>query len=270
MKYGIIGSGSATTKVVQEGLIDILKSDEDAVFIIHARRAPQGAVSDVYDFLVDHKVPFNAVTRIDDKAPQGLLNHAMDVATNDDPTKTIINDSDVVLLLWDEVNEDASEKLAIMSADAGKSIKDLTMALTPIVIEGSATPVQEPVQVEEELIEPEIVYAKPPAEETAMSPFSRDELLNMNIGVLRRQAKSLGIENVGKTKQEIVDAIFYHEPVDGDAPVISADVVATEIVEPLNVAQGQLTWIEDGVLQTVMLGESFTKRFLADLRYKPI
>lgn len=269
MKYGIIGSGSATTKVVQEGLIDILKSDEDAVFIIHARRAPQGAVSDVYDFLVDHKVPFNAVTRIDDKAPQGLLNNAMDVATNDDPTKTIIDDSDVILLLWDEINEDASEKLAIMSADAGKSIKDLTMALTPIVIEGSETSVQEPVQVEEELIEPEIVYAKP-AEETAMSPFSRDELLNMNIGVLRRQAKSLGIENVGKTKQEIVDAIFYHESVDGNASVISADVVATEIVAPLNVTQGQLTWIEDGVLQTVMLGEEFTKRFLADLRYKPI
>jgi hypothetical protein len=94
--------------------------------------------------------------------------------------------------------------------------------------------------------------------------------MNMNIGVLRRQAKALGVENVGKTKQEIVDAIFYHEPVDGDASIISADVVATEIVEPLNVTQGQLTWIEDGVLQSVMLGENFTKRFLADLRYKPI
>jgi hypothetical protein len=267
MKYGIIGSGSANTKVVQEGLIDILKSDDDAVFIIHARRAPQGAVSDVYDFLVDHKVPFNAVTRIDDKAPQGLLNFAMDVITNDDPTKTIINECDEVLLLWS--SEEASEKLAIMSADAGKSIKDLTMALTPIVIEGS------PETVNMDVIEPEIVYEKPvahdPDETTEGTPFTRDELMNMNIGVLRRQAKALGVENIGKTKQEIVDAIFYHEPVDGDdAPVVSADTVATEIVEPLNVTQGQLTWIEDGVLQSVMLGENFTKQFLADLRYKPI
>lgn len=251
MKYGIIGSGSATTKVVQEGLIDILKSDEDAVFIIHARRAPQGAVSDVYDFLVDHKVPFDAVTRIDDKAPQGLLNHAIDVATNDDPTKTIINDADVILLLWDEVNEDASEKLAIMSADAGKPIKDLTMALTPIVIEGSETAVQ----VEDELIEPEIVYAQPPAVEPAMSPFSRDELMNMNIGVLRRQAKSLGVENVGKTKQEIVDAIFYHEPVDDDVSIISADThVPSE--EPVS-QMAVIVWHEDGAVrsQTVLLNE---------------
>lgn len=251
MKYGIIGSGSATTKVVQEGLIDILKSDEDAVFIIHARRAPQGAVSDVYDFLVDHKVPFNAVTRIDDKAPQGLLNHAVDVATNDDPTKTIINDSDVILLLWDEVNEDASEKLAIMSADAGKPIKDLTMALTPIVIEGSETVTQ----VEDKLVEPEIVYAQPPVAEPAMSPFSRDELMNMNIGVLRRQAKSLGVENVGKTKQEIVDAIFYHEPIDDDASIISADTHAPseETVNQMAV----IVWHENGAMQlkTVLLKE---------------
>jgi hypothetical protein len=269
MKYGIIGSGSANTKVVQEGLIDILKSDEDAIFVIHARRAPQGAVSDVYDFLVDHKVPFSAVTRIDDKAPQGLLNFALEVVTNDDPTKTIINVCDEVLLLWDESSEEASEKLAIMSADAGKPIKDLTMALTPIVIEGSPEPVNM------DVIEPEIVYEKPvahdPDETTEGTPFTRDELMNMNIGVLRRQAKALGVENIGKTKQEIVDAIFYHEPVDDDdAPVVSADIVATEIVEPLNVTQGQLTWIEDGVLQSVMLGENFTKRFLADLRYKPI
>lgn len=268
MKYGIIGSGSANTKVVQEGLIDILKSDEDAIFVIHARRAPQGAVSDVYDFLVDHKVPFSAVTRIDDKAPQGLLNFALEVVTNDDPTKTIINVCDEVLLLWDESSEEASEKLAIMSADAGKPIKDLTMALTPIVIEGS------PETVKTDVIEPEVSYektvAQDPNETTEGTPFTRDELMNMNIGVLRRQAKALGVENIGKTKQEIVDAIFYHEPVDDDASIISADVVATEIVEPLNVTQGQLTWIEDGVLQSVMLGENFTKRFLADLRYKPI
>lgn len=259
MKYGIIGSGSANSKVVQDGLLDITDGDEKASFIIHARRAPQGAVSAVYDFLVDNEMPFDAVHRVDDNAPKALLNYAVNVETTEDPIKTTIAMCDEVLLLWDESNEEASEKLAIMCADAGKPIKDLTMALTPIVIEGSpepVKPVQEPVQ--------EV------AESTEVSPFTRDELMNMNIGVLRRQAKSLGVENVGKTKQEIVDAIFYHEPVDGEASIISADVVATEIVEPLNVTQGQLTWIEDGVMQSVMLGEEFTKRFLADLRYKPI
>lgn len=218
MKYGIIGSGSANAKVVQEGLSDILKSDKEAIFIIHARRAPQGAVSDVYDFLVDHQIAFNAVSRIDDNAPKALLNFAVEATISDDPTKAIIHECDVVLLLWDEASEDTSEKLAIMSADAGKSIKDLTMALTPIVIEGS-TPVEvEPAQIDEP------THAKVTTDtDQDIVGFTRDELMNMNIGVLRRQAKSLGIENVGKTKQEIVDAIFYNEPVD-DTPIIASDI----------------------------------------------
>lgn len=233
MKYGIIGSGSANPKVVQDGLLDVLDGDEKASFIIHARRAPQGAVSDVYDFLVDNEVRFDAVHRVDDNAPKALLNCAINVKTTEDPVKAILEMCDEVLLLWDESNAESSEKLAIMCADAGRPIMDLTMALTPIVIEGSSepvAPVQEPVQVEEP---------------TEISPFTRDELMNMNIGVLRRQAKSLGVENVGKTKQEIVDAIFYHEPV-GDP------VIASDIPSPGNTsATAVVVWYEDGVMMTL-------------------
>lgn len=261
MKYGIIGSGSANPKVVQEGLLDITNSDEDATFVIHARRSPQGAVGDVYDFLIDEEVRYDAVHRIDDNAPKILLDRALNITKTEDPVKSILDMCDKVLLLWDEDNPESSEKLAILCADAGKKILDLTMALTPIVIEGEPTMEEhEPVK---EVVQEDV-------QDSSDMVFSRDELMSMNIGVLRRQAKALGIENVGKTKEEIVDAIFHNEPVSDDSVVASIEQVATETIETLNVTEGQLNWIEDGVFHTVMLGPEFTKRFLADLRYKPI
>lgn len=234
MRYGIIGSGSANPSVIEEGLLDIVNGDENATFVIHARRAPQGAVGDVYDFLVDNEAPFDAVHRVDDNAPKALLNCAINVQTTEDPVKAILGMCDKVLLLWDEQNEESSQKLSIMAADAGKPILDLTMALTPIVIEGSD--------------ESEVVTEPEKKDEPSLSPFSRDELMNMNIGVLRRQAKSLGVDNIGKTKEEIVDAIFYHEPVD------ETPMVASEIPSPGNTsAMAMVVWYEDGAMKTLSI-----------------
>jgi hypothetical protein len=220
MKYGIIGSGSADTNLIQEGLLDILEDTPDAKFVIHARRNPQGSVETIYDFLADNEVAFYAVHRIDDNAPKALLNMAIDVVKDDNPTEVIINMSDKVLILWDESNEESSEKMAIMCADAGKETFDLTMALSPIVVQGSSPVVkEEPVEI------PKEVLAEAPVK-NELSPFSRDELMNMSIGVLRRQAKALGIENLGKTKESIVDAVFYHEEYSGD-PIIASEVTQT-------------------------------------------
>ena len=249
MKYGIIGSGSANPKVVQDGLLDIVDGDGEATFVIHARRAPQGAVSDVYDFLVDNEVPFDAVHRIDNNAPKALLNCAINVTKTEDPVKSILEMCDKILLLWDESNEESSEKLAIMCADAGKAILDLTMALTPIVIEGSPEPekvVQEPVQVEETV---------------DVSPFSRDELMNMNIGVLRRQAKAMGVENVGKTKEEIVDAILGGTPeVTTTTPVVSSDFHVPPVQLPSEFAV--ISWYENGIMQVAQAPVEKVKRLL--------
>lgn len=246
MKYGIIGSGSASPKVVQDGLLDITDGDEEASFIIHARRAPQGAVPDVYDFLVDNEVPFDAVHRVDDNAPKALLNCAINVKTTEDPVKAILEMCDKVLLLWDETSAESSEKLAIMCADAGKAILDLTMALTPIVIEGSP-------EVQETVEEPV------KDDDQSLSPFSREELMNMNIGVLRRQAKSLGVDSVGKTKEEIVDAIFYHEPV--DEPVVASEIPpAIPHVPPADYAV--IVWHEDGMMQVAQVPVAQAKTLL--------
>ena len=238
MKYGIIGSGSANTKLVRDGLADIIESDAEAVFVIHARRAPQGSVGDVYDYLVDNESPFIAIHRIDDNAPKALLDCALSITVSDDPTLTVIQESDVILLLWDEKNEESSNKMAIMAHDGGCTIKDLTMALTPIVIGDAETTTEVvPVEVEPEI--PELV-------------FTQEELMNMNIGVLRRQAKALGVESAGKTKQEIVDAIF-----STDDPVVATDVHVPE--EP----QAMIIYMENGSYMTIQVPLKDIKKLLS-------
>lgn len=241
MKYGIIGSGSANTKLVRDGLADIIESDAKAVFVIHARRAPQGSVGDVYDYLVDNESPFIAIHRIDDNAPKALLDCALSITVSDDPTLTVIQESDVILLLWDEANEDSSNKMAIMAHDGGCTIKDLTMALTPIVIGDEITTEVAPVEVEPET--PELV-------------FTQEELMNMNIGVLRRQAKALGVDNVGKTKQEIVDAIFSTD----------TSVVATDVHNATDIGNGFFTWLQDGVVSTQPLPPIMVKWLIEELK----
>lgn len=204
MEYGIVGCGSADASVVHEGLLDVRAKDSDAVFHVHARRSPQGAVGDVYDYLIDNEVPYIAHTRIDDKSPKILLDSALEVITTDDPLKSILEKCDQVLLLWDETNNESSEKIALMAADAGaERILDLTYALTPVVIESK---------------EVEVV----PQEDKELRPFSREELMNMNIGVLRRQAKSVGLDMGRASKEEIVDAMLGTTPdeaVEKSAPV---------------------------------------------------
>ena len=225
-------------------MLDILSDTPDAEFVIHARRNPQGAVETIYDFLADNEVRFHAVHRIDDNAPKALLNMAVDVVKNDDPTSVIIQMSDKMLILWDESNEESSEKLAIMCSDAGKETFDLTMALSPIVVQGSEE-VKKPVEELEVEIPKEVLAVAPTPVE--LSPFSREELMHMSMGVLRRQAKALGIEKLGKTKEEIVDAVFYFEPTDGD-PIIASD--APESLSTATEPQAMVVWWESGAYRT--------------------
>lgn len=257
MKYGIIGSGSANPKVVQDGLLDLLSKNPDAEFVIHARRNPQGAVGTVYDFLVDNEVPFDAAHRIDDNAPKALLNLATTLETTEDPTETVIQMSDEVLILWDEAEPELSEKLAIRCADAGRLTFDLTMALTPIMVDTPTEVV--------ELIEPAIVHEAPmeiPAEMMAtapeiieVSPFTRDELLSMSMGLLRRQVKSLGIDKVFKTKEEIVEAICNLD--DSYEPIISADEHVP--VDPV----AMVIWHDNGILHSASVPLSKVQELLS-------
>jgi len=231
--YGVLGSGAINPKIVLDGLLDA--NENASMFFIHARRNPQGSVTTVYDFLADNEVPFTAYHRIDDNPSKALISLSAGQQTTDDPAKSMITSlkrsGGTLLLLWDDENPEASEKFAIMASDAGVPIKDLSDGLAPIVVEGSA-PIEE------------VVKEEPKVEEEELStPFTRAELLNMNIGVLRRQAKALGIDSIGRvSKEEIVDLIL------GEGlPVSSADNHSSQ--EP----QAVVVYWEEGSYRTVYL-----------------
>ena len=189
MKYGILGSGSANPKVVQDCLADIVSADNDAVFVVHARRKPQGAVGSIYDFLVDNECAFHIVRRVDDNAPKILIEKSRVDQTYDDPAKYIINVSDEILLLWDEENEEASQSLAIMADNGGKPVKDITMALAPITFKTADAPEEIPVVVDQET--------------GSVATFTREEMEGMSIASLRRHAKALGLDMSSAKKDEI-------------------------------------------------------------------
>ena len=236
--YGVLGSGAAPERVVKDGLADI--NGDDVVFLIHARRKPQGAVTAVYDFLADNECEFYAYHRVDDNAPKALLELAEVETTTDDPAQSMLEylrlHSGTLLLLWDEANPEASETFAIKAANMEIPIKDLSDGLAPVVVEGK--PVSEPVKEE--------------------TPFSRDELMNMNIGVLRRQAKAMGIEEVGRTKQEIVDALL-----GASGPEVASDAhapVTAPTIDHGNMAI--VVWHENGLLTSVQLPVEAIKALL--------
>jgi hypothetical protein len=242
--YGILGSGDINKKIVTDGLLDV--NDDDVTFLIHARRKPQGAVEVVYDFLADNEARFVAYTRVDDNAPKALLSMANGVNTIDDPTKSIIEalakNNGTLLLLWNEDNPEESERIAIAASDAGVEMKDLSDGLAPIVVEGS-NPVQAMDDEEDLPIAP-----KPEKVEKNLTAFSRDELMNMNIGVLRRQAKAIGLENIGRIpKEEIVEMIIGANNEPNTEPVVASDVHVSQ--EP----QAMVIYMENGSYMTVQV-----------------
>lgn len=235
--FGILGSGDVNPNVVKDGLSDALAFD-NVRFLIHARRNPQGAVETVYDFIDEHQVPFMAFHRVDDRPPKALMALTDRVNVIDDPAKAIISVlascGGTLLLLWDEQNVEASEKLAIMAADAGVPIKDLSNGLAPIHVENDDPAPQETSGHSEE-----------PAE---MKAFTYDELMGMGINLLRRQAKALGIDKPGTTKEDIAKAILGHE-------------TPTEAPAETNLS-GMLVYSDNGSLKTLVLADAVVAQLL--------
>lgn len=233
MKYGILGSGDATASAVHECLMDILKSDKDASFLVHSRRKPQGAVTHVYDFIVDNEVPFVSYTRVDDNAPKPLTEGAQECHTTDDPLVDIIKASDTILLLWDEENNESSEKIAIRCADAGKEILDLTMALTPVVVNGA------------DKKESEV-------------PFTREELEEMPVGVLRNQAKAVGLDMGKAKKEDIIEALL---GTSGSTAGEETPPPSLPHTPPANYAV--IVWHENGMMQVAQVPVEQAKELLS-------
>jgi len=191
-KYGVLGTGRTSKNIIEDALNE-LGVDND--FVVTCGGKPSESESRVINWLIDMEVNF--MLTHNGKAPAEFIEKASVERLDANPARDIIKylskTNGTLLLLWDDSLVPEMEEICFDAADAGVPILDLTNGLVPIVVD--ITPEDKPEPV--------------PTEEVEIEPFSRDEMLSMSIGVLRKTAKSQGIQaGTNMTKEQIVDAIL--------------------------------------------------------------
>jgi len=191
-KYGVLGTGRTSKNIIEDALNE-LGVDND--FVVTCGAKPSESESRVINWLIDMEVNF--MLTHNGKAPAEFIEKASVERLDANPARDMIHylskTKGTLLLLWDDSLVPEMEEICFDAADAGVPILDLTNGLVPIVVD--ITPEDKPEPV--------------PTEEVEIEPFSRDEMLSMSIGVLRKTAKSQGIQaGTNMTKEQIVDAIL--------------------------------------------------------------
>lgn len=201
--YGVLGTGSTSKNVIEDSLNEL---GEDNEFLLFGERKLSASESRVLDWLCDHEVTYTVVHNTNTSESM------MEFASHTIPCKSLTIEfflkelkkrKGVLLLLWDNDRVEEMEQIVFTAADLEIEIKDLTNGLTPIVIEDEEPEHKKPTPV--------------PTEEVEVEPFSRKDLEGMPISVLRKNAKSTGIDTESLTKSQLVDALL-KEPVSEELP----------------------------------------------------
>ncbi len=213
-KYGVLGTGRTSKNIIEDALNE-LGVDND--FVVTCGAKPSESESRVINWLIDMEANF--MLTHNGKAPAEFIEKASVERLDANPARDMIHylskTNGTLLLLWDDALVPEMEEICFDAADAGVPILDLTNGLVPIVVD---------ITSEEEAPKPV------PTEEVEIEPFSRDEMLSMSIGVLRKTAKSQGIQvGTSMTKEQIVDAIINDTEV--IEPVIEEE---EEILPPID------------------------------------
>lgn len=205
--YAVLGTGDTSKGIIEDSLREL---SSGGAFIVTATTKLSASEKRVLDWVSDNEVPYVLIHN--QEAQDKYVDHAdvvYEFAEEEFVTKSLkllAKSSGTLLLLWDENRNREMEDICLQAADLGIKILDLTNGLVPITVEAEDKP--EPVHVA-------------PAEEVEVEPFSREEMLSMSIGVLRKSAKAQGVEvTPNMTKVQIVDAILN-----------TPDVVEPEIAE---------------------------------------
>ncbi len=191
-KYGVLGTGRTSKNIIEDALNE-LGVDND--FVVTCGAKPSESESRVINWLIDMEVNF--MLTHNGKAPAEFIEKASVERLDANPARDIIHylskTKGTLLLLWDDTLVPEMEEICFDAADAGVPILDLTNGLVPIAVD--ITPEDKPTPVQ--------------TQEVEIEAFTREEMLSMSIGVLRKTAKSQGIQaGTGMTKEQIVDAIL--------------------------------------------------------------
>jgi hypothetical protein len=217
--YGIIGSGKCGENIIEDGLAEL---SEDAQFLIYGRKGASSNEDRVYDYLLEHELPFKLFVDHGATVPKVLTDAATEtisvvagtVSTN--IIKFLTETSGELLVLWDETMEDIIQDLVFRAYDSNVLVKELTNGLIPINVSGDS----------------------PKDDIPAIEPFSKEELRSMSIGVLRKAAGARGIENANEHDKDELIALITGEPM---PTTTSATPMTAEVKVDVQVPQTERT-----------------------------
>ena len=199
--YGILGSGDASDNVIEDALIEV---GEDNLFIVGCPAKPSKSIARAIDWLIDNEVRYYIICK--EKTPSRFVDNASscDYRSEDDIENRVISlvkkNKGSLLLLWDNNNDAAMEKICFDAADAGLPILDLSNGLVSLRVEGGPT-------VEEE--------KHTPTAEIEVEPLSKEELQSLPIAMLHKIAKSKGLnpDLNYETTESLINRIMYADSI---------------------------------------------------------
>lgn len=194
--HAIVGTGTAPTAVIQEGLRDVIgKNDNVALLWLGP---PNETMEDVYDFIMDNEIAFIMYyaeganpARVFREAENGVVQKVRDPFKG--ALQSVANGGKV-LFLWDNDAEDSQIEPVFDTIDQGTLVLELTNGCAPIGIEMD---IPEPV-------DPDL--AKDETEPDEDSDFTKEELEVMTPFAVKRYGERKGC--AAKTKSGIIKELF--------------------------------------------------------------
>jgi len=194
--HAVVGSGSAPTAVIQEGLRDVV-SGADNVSLVWTG-PPSSTMEDVYDYVMDNEIQFVMYyaegvnpARVFRESEHGIVQKVRDPFKG--ALQSVANGGKV-LFLWNEDEDDDQVLPVFDTIDTGTLVLDLSNGLSPISVEMD---IPEPV-------DPEL--AKDESEPDEDSDFTKAELEIMTPFAVKRYGERKGC--AAKTKSGIIAELF--------------------------------------------------------------
>jgi len=195
--YGVIGSGSASRKVIEASLNDI---GLEPMFIVPWYGKVTDGLEAVYDWVIDNDASFSIVAKDGVKAvPKALASKATSVTVVDDVDAQILSTlknrevEGMALVLWDQEKETYSVGVASQAIDLRLPTLELTNGLVPIILDDDSAKEESELVVEDEM--PDI----------GDTQYERETLEMMPAALVKRMAKDKGFDP--KSKEDAVNML---------------------------------------------------------------